>query len=691
MDRAAACGLVFNSEKCFIKQRSISFFGNTYTDAGIMPDPAKVRDIENMPVPENKEDLQRFLGMMTYLSQFIPKFSEKAYALRILTKDDVPWTWDTDQQKSFDELKQAIPKHAYLKYYDPTRPARLEVDASQKGLGAALIQSEKPVAFGSKTLTECQSRYSNIEREMLAVVHGIQRYHTYLYGRPFTVRTDHKPLVTICTKPLHAAPPRLQRMLLKIQGYNCQIEYRPGKEMILSDTLSRLPNPENNDEIDLDVRVDGIDLEAEDHEHQTIALINFSMHKQRKLQEETTKDPTLNAIKEIVYQGWPTNIKDLPVDMRPYWSYRDELAMEAGVLFKGRQIVIPESMREDILTQLHIGHQGIEKTRRLVRESVYWPNISKDIEQICKPCEACQKYQDGNKREPLIPHAVPARPWQFSASDLFEIGTQHYLMVADRYTKYPFVDAMPSPVSSQAVANRLRSYCALFGRPDEIMTDNGPQYAGQQFRKFVESWGITHVTSSPNYPQSNGFIERHIRHVKPIIKKVQETGEVLQMALLNLRATPVDTKLPSPGEMMFGRPLVTFVPSHGEPGPMDERERLEERNEEMKLQHDPSNRTDLQPLYVGQRVRILDKVNKTWCPGTVVGKHDSPRSYTVETPNGTILRRNRSQLRDLTAERRVRFADEEPPADAMPNINVPPSQPNNGGTCQEENSGGTNM
>ena len=102
MDRAAACGLVFNSEKCFIKQRSISFFGNTYTDAGIMPDPAKVRDIENMPVPENKEDLQRFLGIMTYLSQFIPKFSEKVYALRILTKDDVPWTWDTDQQKSFD-------------------------------------------------------------------------------------------------------------------------------------------------------------------------------------------------------------------------------------------------------------------------------------------------------------------------------------------------------------------------------------------------------------------------------------------------------------------------------------------------------------------------------------------------------------------------------------------------------------
>ena len=120
--------------------------------------------------------------MMSYLSQFIPHFAEKAHTLRGLLKKDVPWMWDVDHQKSFDELKHAVSTSACFQYYDPTAPVQLEVDASMKGLGIALVQKGRHVAFGSKTLTECQSRYSNIEREMLAIVHGIQRYHTYLYG-----------------------------------------------------------------------------------------------------------------------------------------------------------------------------------------------------------------------------------------------------------------------------------------------------------------------------------------------------------------------------------------------------------------------------------------------------------------------------------------------------------------------------
>ena len=284
-----------------------------------------MRDIRNMPSPQSKEDVQRFLGLLTYLSPFIPQLADKTHVLRSLVKEDVPWTWDTDQQTSFETLKKLIYEDACLQYYDRRAPVELEVDASQKGLGAALVQNGKPVAFGSKTLTECQSRYSNIEREMLAVVSGIQRYHTYLYARPFTVISDQKPLETICTKPIHAAPPRLQRMLLQIQGYNFKVKYRPGKTMVLADTLSRLPNPENNAEIELDVRVDGIDLVIDDPECKTIALINFPPHKRQLLRDETTQDPLLNELQSIVHTGWPDTIKELPTDIRPYWSFRDEL------------------------------------------------------------------------------------------------------------------------------------------------------------------------------------------------------------------------------------------------------------------------------------------------------------------------------------------------------------------------------
>lgn len=206
MERAAKAGVVFNSQKCTIKQSNISFFGNLYTVGGIRPDPTKIWDIKKITTPQNKDDLHRFMGMLTYLSPYIPKFAEKAHTLRGLLKSDAPWMWETDHQTCFEDLKQTVTKHACLTYYDPKAPLMLEVDASQKGLGIVLVQNDRPIAFGSKMLmlTDCQSRYSNIEREMLAIVYGMQRYHTYLYGKSFLVVTDHKPLVTICTKPLHA-------------------------------------------------------------------------------------------------------------------------------------------------------------------------------------------------------------------------------------------------------------------------------------------------------------------------------------------------------------------------------------------------------------------------------------------------------------------------------------------------------
>ena len=198
-------------------------------------------------------------------------------------------------------------------------------------------------------------------------------------------------------KALHAAPPRLRRMLLKIQGCNFEIEYRPGDKLILADTLSRLPNPINNDDVDMDVRVDGLALEAEYPQHLTIALINFPTARQQLLNAETLRDPVLNALKEIIYHGWPDNVNALPSDLRAYCSFRDELAVQAGVIFKGRHILVTPSMHKDIIKQLHSGHQGGRTdARRFARESVYCVNINSDIENTCKSCESCQEQHDAN-------------------------------------------------------------------------------------------------------------------------------------------------------------------------------------------------------------------------------------------------------------------------------------------------------
>ena len=197
---------------------------------------------------------------------------------------------------------------------------------------------------------------------MLALVHGVERFHAYLYGRSFTITTDHKPLEMICSKPIASAPPRLQRLLVKIQGYDYSVKYRPGKEMVVLDALSRLPNPTNTAEVELDMRVDEVSFN----------LINFSQTKQQTLRDETRNCPMLSALSEVIFQGWPEKMRDLPRELRSFWSYRDELGIEDGVIFKGKQVLIPECMRPDILRQLHQGHQGIEKTRMLARESVYW-------------------------------------------------------------------------------------------------------------------------------------------------------------------------------------------------------------------------------------------------------------------------------------------------------------------------------
>ena len=196
--------------------------------------------------------------------------------------------------------------------------------------------------------------------------------------------------------------------------------------------------------------------------------------------------------------------------------------------------MIPKSLQADIRQQLHKGHQGIGKTRALARESVYWIGINKDIEETCKLFSICQEFQELNKRESLMPHDIPSRPWQF-ITDLFDIGNRKFVLTVDRYSRYPLVEELSPTASSKTITGIIQIYCAMFGRPDEIMSDNGPQYSGESFKRFTNDWNIKHVTSSPNYPRSNGFIERHVKHIKSALKKTIRSGEDWQMKLLNLQ------------------------------------------------------------------------------------------------------------------------------------------------------------
>ena len=207
LDRARQRNLKLNRDKSQIKQDKISYIGHVLSEEGLAPDPSKVEAIATMQTPGNKDDLQRFLSMATYLGKFIPNLSQIAAPLRALLSDNTDWNWGTEQEKSFATLKKIVTEAPVLKFFDQHKPVKISVDASSKGMGAVLLQDESPIAYASKSLTQCQQNYAQIEKELLAIVFGCTRFHDYIYGIPnVEVETDHKPLESILKKPLHQAP-----------------------------------------------------------------------------------------------------------------------------------------------------------------------------------------------------------------------------------------------------------------------------------------------------------------------------------------------------------------------------------------------------------------------------------------------------------------------------------------------------
>nr|XP_054763903.1 uncharacterized protein K02A2.6-like [Lytechinus pictus] len=292
----------------------------------------------------------------------------------------------------------------------------------------------------------------------------------------------------------------------------------------------------------------------------------FSEDKRTQLGRETAVDPVMIMLAQIIRDGWPDEFGQVPNCLRTFWSYRDELGTVNGIVFKGRQVVVPKALQEDILRQLHTSHMGIEKTRRLARDCVYWPGINKDIENIVKTCQACQENQDQQQKEPLEPHEVPPTPWTKLAADLFHLGGTDFLLITDYHSKFPVIRRMHSTTST-AVTTVMKEAFSMFGVPAEVVSDNGPQFSGKPFKEMCAKWNIKHTTSSPRYPRSNGLLERMVMHaVKSMIKKCRQTGQDLLEALLHLRATP-QADLPSPAELMYGRKVKTTLPgrSYGYP------------------------------------------------------------------------------------------------------------------------------
>ena len=372
LERARQANLKLKKEKCDIRVSTLSYIGHQLTCDGVKPDPKKIGAIKEMPEPCDKKGLQRFLGMVQYVAKFIPDLSTITAPLRQLTRNDTAWSWKPEHQAAFNQLKQSLVEEPVLRYYDVTKPVTLSVDSSGTGLGAVLLQDNQPVAYASRALTPTQTRYAQIEKELLAIVFGCEKFHDYIYGRQVNVETDHKPLETIFQKPLHQSPLRLQKMLMKLKVLCLSCTRHQGHNaLFIADTLSRAYLPEAGNELD--------DLEI-------AAVLPMSEEKLRKLQLETANDVVLQNLKSVVLNGWPEYYCQIPDDLRPNWDFKEQISICDNILSKGEKNIVPQSLKPEMLAAIHQSHLGAEACKKWAREILFWPGLAQDIQDAVNKC-----------------------------------------------------------------------------------------------------------------------------------------------------------------------------------------------------------------------------------------------------------------------------------------------------------------
>ena len=361
-------GLRLKREKCMFLQTSVEYLGYLIDAEGLHATPQKIEAIVSAPMPQNVQELRSFLGLVNYYGKFIRNMSFITQPLNHLLGKSIPWKWTAECKKAFDELKEKLASTEVLVHYDVHLPVKLACDASSYGVGAVISHvlpggEEKPIAYASRTLTQSEQNYPQIEKEALSLVFGVRKFHQFLYGRKFTLLTDHKPLLAILgpKKSLPTlATARMQRWALLLSAYQYEIEYRTTLEHANADGFSRLPLKGND---------------SGEASFSVASLFNLSQIEvlpvdAEQLRKATASDPMLSKVRFFLQRGWPQDIDPL---FRPYHQKQAELTEEAGCLLWGMRVVVPESCRRRVLDELHTGHQGMVRMKSLARTHVWWP------------------------------------------------------------------------------------------------------------------------------------------------------------------------------------------------------------------------------------------------------------------------------------------------------------------------------
>ena len=564
--------------------------------------------------------------------------------------------WSNECNQAFELAKEKLVSADVLVHYDSTLPVKLAGDASAYGVGAVISHvmpdgTERPIAFASKTLSSSERNYSQIEKEGLALIFGVKKFHTYLYGRRFTLVTDHKPLTTIFgpKKGIPAmAAARLQRWALLLAAYSYTIEFRPTNDHSNADALSRLPlNVVNTESL------------ATESAFCNIAQLESLPVTVAKLRTHTRTDAILSKVCKFTVEGWPETRDS---DLKPYYHRKDELTVESGCLLWGTRVIVPSKLRVRLLQELHRDHSGVWKMKAVARSYFWWPGLDKEIERVASSCVECQSVKNAPPSAPLHPWVWPTKPWERVHLDFagpFQNTT--FLVAVDAHSKWPEVFIMSSTTSA-ATIGVLRQLFAAYGLPAQVVTDNGSQFTSDEFATFMKMNGIKHIKSAPYHPATNGLAERFVQSLKQALKTSLNGGNTLPHRLANFlltyRSSPHATTGVTPCSLFLKRQIRTRFDLLKP----DQESHVAEKQSQQKGAHDKHARS--RQFSVGQSVMARNlRPGPKWIPGVIV-QNLGPLSFLIKTRNGPTWRRHVDHLKKLHTDPEAENGDENSNSDS---------------------------
>lgn len=493
--------LRLNRDKCVFACQSVRYLGHIISPEGLKPDPDKVNAILSMKPPTNVKQLMGFFQTCSWFRRFIPDFAAISQPLSLLTRKNVAWKWNPEQEEAFIQLKTKLSTAPILRQADPGLPYLLRTDASGYALGACLLQGEgpdeRPVEYASRLLIPSEQNYPTTEREALAVVWAVKKFRGYLEGATTIVQSDHQPLKWLMS--LKSPSGRLARWSLLLQNYDLRIEYISGKRNVVADLLSR-PN-------------------LEEMQLATIE-VNLPTQSAKNIREDQLKDPEIEKI--ITCLENPSDETDFKK-----WSERGFL-LNRGVLYKFTpeineeepQLVAPKNSIPQILHDYHdsdiSGHYGIEKTFQRISSRYYWTGMRRTITEHVQKCLECQRFKSSNlKPAGLLQTPAPTQRFEVISIDLVgplpeaETGERWILTVEDNASRwiemFPLKDAKAETCARYLVDQIILRY----GVPRRVISDNGSQFVGSVMQQTAHILGFRQTLIPVYHPESNPVERRH--------------------------------------------------------------------------------------------------------------------------------------------------------------------------------------